>query len=220
MVIAIDGPAGSGKSTIARMLAKRLGFKYLDTGAMYRAFTWKVLQSGIDLHDENSMCKLMGKTVIELKTRENDVQVFVDGINVTREIRTPFIANNVHYISEKAGIRQQMVTLQKNFAIGENIVAEGRDMCTVVFPQAKYKFFLDAKIEARAKRRHAESHSTQNNSAYTAVVKDMEARDLRDATRNNSPLIRDSKAIYIDTTELAIEEVLHEILGKITPATT
>lgn len=215
MIIAIDGPAGSGKSTVARMLAKRLGFTYLDTGAMYRAFTWKAMQKDINLRDENALCQLMNQTSIEFWSKDENLYVFVDGVDVTEEIRLPSVTNNVHYISDIQGIRHRMVELQRKFASEGNIVAEGRDMGTVVFPQAEKKFFLDAEIEERARRRYGEFKPSDNKVSYADVVKDMEIRDRRDTTRNNSPLMKSADAIYINTTKLTIEDVLDLMLKEI-----
>lgn len=217
MIIAIDGPAGSGKSTIARVLAKRLGFKYLDTGAMYRALTWKAMQRGINLESEDALCQLMDQTTIEFQYRDESLDVFVDGVPVTKEIRLPSVTNNVHYISDKPSVRRLMVKLQQKLAVGENVVAEGRDMGTVVFPHAERKFFLDADIEQRAQRRYSEFKPSDKGICFTDVVKDIETRDRRDTTRDNSPLKRGNDAIYINTTKLTIEEVFHMIYREIEP---
>ena len=217
MIIAIDGPAGSGKSTVAKMLAKRLGFKYLDTGAMYRALTWKAMQKGINLEDKKALCQLKDQITIELKDNGGNLTVYVDGINVTQEIRFPVVTNNVHYISNTPGVRQRMVKLQQKFASEGNTVAEGRDMGTVVFPHAEKKFFLDAEIEERARRRHAEFKPSDRKVSYTDVIHDIETRDRRDTTRDNSPLVQGRDAIYINTTELTIEEVFQKILKEIEP---
>lgn len=215
MIIAIDGPAGSGKSTVARKLAKRLGFKYLDTGAMYRALTWKAMQKDINLKDENALCQLMDQTSIEFQSKDENLHVFVDGVNVTEEIRSPSVTKNVHYISDTPGIRHRMVKLQQKLASEGNTVAEGRDMGTIVFPQAEKKFFLDAEIEERARRRYGEFKPSNNKVSYDDVIKDMEIRDRRDTTRNNSPLIKSNDAIYINTTKLTIEDVLNLMLKEI-----
>lgn len=219
MVIAIDGPAGSGKSTIAKMLAKRLGFNYLDTGAMYRALTWKAMRSGVNLEDEDedALCSLMEKTSIELQYKDNSVEVFVDGINVTKEIRLPSVTNNIHFISNKPGVRQRMVKLQQRFASVGNTVAEGRDMGTVVFSEADKKFFLDADVKERAKRRFTELNLTNKKVSYGDVVKDIEIRDNRDITRSNSPLLKSEDATYINTTGLTIGEVFNKVLNEIEP---
>lgn len=215
MIIAIDGPAGSGKSTIARMLAKRLGFRYLDTGAMYRALTWKAMRRNVNLEDETVLCRLMDETMIEFQGNDESLNVFVDGKNVTGEIRLPSITNNIHYISNKPGVRRLMVKLQQSLAAEGNTVAEGRDMGTVVFPNAEKKFFLDADIQERAKRRYAEFKPSQKDMFYADVIKDMEKRDMQDTTRSNSPLVKGSDAIYINTTKLTIEEVFNIMLKEI-----
>lgn len=215
MIVAIDGPAGSGKSTLARMLSNRLGFKYLDTGAMYRALTWKAMQEGINLDDESALCQLTDKTSIELQYKDGYLTVYVDGIDVTREIRSPSVTNNIHHISNVPGVRHRMVKLQQKLGAEGDIVAEGRDMATVVFPHAEKKFFLDADIEERARRRYREFKPSNKKISYEDVVCDIEVRDRRDTTRNNSPLIREKDAIYINTTDLAIEEVFNKILKEI-----
>ena len=215
MIIAIDGPAGSGKSTIARMLAKRLGFRYLDTGAMYRALTWKAMRKNVNLEDETVLCRLMDETTIEFQGEGENLNIFVDGENVTGEIRLPSITNNIHYISNKPGVRHRMVMLQQRLAAEGNTVAEGRDMGTVVFPNAEKKFFLDADIKERAKRRYAEFQPSQKDMFYADVIKDMEKRDMQDTTRSNSPLVKGSDAIYINTTKLPIEEVFNIMLKEI-----
>lgn len=215
MIIAIDGPAGSGKSTIARMLAKRLGFRYLDTGAMYRAITWKAMQKGANLEDKDALSHIADQTNIEFHGSDENLDVFVDGVNVTKEIRLPSVTNNIHYISDTPGVRQRMVKLQRKFASEGNTVAEGRDMGTVVFPQAERKFFLDADVEERARRRHAEFEPTNKKISYNDVIKDIETRDKRDTTRDNSPLIKGSDAVYINTTKMAVEDVFNMILKEI-----
>lgn len=215
MIIAIDGPAGSGKSTIARMLAKRLGFKYLDTGAMYRALTWKALQHGIDLKDAHALCHLMDQTAIELRSKNDGLQIFTDGVNVTEKIRLPAVTNSVHYVSNTPGVRQRMVKLQRTLASEGNIIAEGRDMSTVVFPHAEKKFFLDAEIEERARRRYGEINLPDSEISYTDVIKDIEIRDKRDTTRDHSPLRKSDDAIYLNTTKMSIEEVIGRILKEV-----
>ncbi|MGQ3686282.1 MAG: (d)CMP kinase [Candidatus Loosdrechtia sp.] len=215
MIVAIDGPAGSGKSTLARMLSNRLGFKYLDTGAMYRALTWKAMQEGVNLNDEAALCRLMDDTDIEIQYRNGNLVVFVDEADVTGDIRSPSVTRNIHYISNVAGVRQRMVKLQQKLGAEGNIVAEGRDMTTVVFPHAEKKFFLDADVKERAKRRYKEFESSNKKISYEDVASDIEMRDRHDTTRNNSPLIREKDAIYINTTNLDIEEVFNKVLKEV-----
>ena len=215
MIVAIDGPAGSGKSTIAKMIAKHLGFTYLDTGAMYRALTWKAMQTEGNLENEEALCRLMDQTSITFQGRGEHARISVDGVDVAQEIRSPAVTRNVHHISGAAGVRWRMVKLQQRFASEGNVVAEGRDMGTVVFPSAEKKFFLDADIEARAKRRYDELRASSKTISYTDVVEDMKIRDRRDSTRDNSPLAMSADAIYINTTKLTIEELLDRIMKEI-----
>lgn len=197
------------------MLAKRLGFKYLDTGAMYRALTWKALQHGIDLKDAHALCHLMDQTAIELRSKNDGLQIFTDGVNVTEKIRLPAVTNSVHYVSNTPGVRQRMVKLQRTLASEGNIIAEGRDMSTVVFPHAEKKFFLDAEIEERARRRYGEINLPDSEISYTDVIKDIEIRDKRDTTRDHSPLRKSDDAIYLNTTKMSIEEVIGRILKEV-----
>ncbi len=215
MIIAIDGPAGSGKSSVAKMLAKHLGFTYLDTGAMYRALTWKAMQTGVNLESEEDLCNLMDKTLIAFQGSGENARISVDGVDVAQEIRSPAVTNNVHHISGAAGVRRRMVTLQQKFASEGNVVAEGRDMGTVVFPGAEKKFFLDADIEERARRRFGELQASGKKVSYEGVVDDMEIRDRRDSTRSSSPLTMSPDAAYIDTTKLTIEGLFNRIMREI-----
>jgi len=217
LIIAIDGPAGSGKSTVAKMLAKHLGINYLDTGAMYRALTWKALQQKLNLEDENALCRLMEQTNIRFQHEQKGLQVFVDDINVTKEIRSPSVTNHTHYISGKPRVRAIMVSLQRRIASEGDTIAEGRDMGTVVFPLAEKKFFLDAKIEERAKRRFHERGILHSENSLDDITKEIELRDQRDTTRKESPLKISEDSIYVDTTHLTINEVFHRILQEVEP---
>ncbi len=214
MIIAIDGPAGSGKSTAAKRLAERLGFTYLDSGAMYRAFTWKAHSAGIDFSDKEELCKLLNETDIRIDCSANGLEVFVDGVNVTREIRQPSITENIHHVSSLEFVRKKMVKLQRDFARGKDIVAEGRDMCTVVFPDADKKIYMDADIRERAKRRHSELE-TNDKSNINNVVEDISQRDHRDSTRQFAPLKRVPDAFYLDTTTLEAEGVVDILIKEI-----
>ena len=215
MIIAIDGPAGSGKSTVAKRLAERLGFTYLDSGAMYRAFTWKACSVGIDFSDKEGLRKLLNNTSIRIDCSADGSVVFVDGVNVTREIRQPSITENIHHVSSLEFVRKKMVKLQRDFARGKDIVAEGRDMCTVVFPDADKKIYMDADIRERAKRRHSELKTYSDKSDINNVVEDLSQRDHRDSTRQFAPLKRVPDAFYLDTTNLNAEGVVNILIKEI-----
>lgn len=215
MIIAIDGPAGSGKSTTAKRLAERLGFTYLDSGAMYRAFTWKVCSADVDFGDEEGLFKLLNETNIRIDCTADGSEVFVDGVNVTKEIRQPSITKNIHHVSSLGFVRKKMVELQRDFAREKDIVAEGRDMCTVVFPDADKKIYMDADIKERAKRRHSELKTFNDKSDINNVVDDLSQRDQRDSTRKFAPLRRVPDAFYLDTTNLDAEEVVNILIKEI-----
>ena len=215
MIIAIDGPAGSGKSTAAKGLAERLGFTYLDSGAMYRAFTWKACSAGIDFSDKEGLIKLLDKTSIRIDCSADGSEIFVDGVNVTGEIRQPSITENIHHVSSLEFVRKKMVKLQRDFARGKDIVAEGRDMCTVVFPDADKKVYMDADIRERAKRRHSELETCNDKSDIDNVVEDLSQRDHRDSTRQFAPLKRVPDAFYLDTTNMKAEGVVDILIKEI-----
>ncbi len=215
MIIAIDGPAGSGKSTAARGLAERLGFTYLDSGAMYRAFTWKVCNSGIDFSHREKLCKLLKETNIRIDCSTDGTEVFVDDVNVTREIRHQSITNNIHHVSSLDFVREKMVELQRDFARGEDIIAEGRDMCTVVFPDADKKIYMDADVKERARRRHSELRPFNDEGSIENVIEDITQRDHRDSTREFAPLKREPDAFYLNTTGLGVEDVVNILIQEI-----
>jgi cytidylate kinase len=215
LLIAIDGPAGSGKSTAAKGLAERLGFTYLDSGAMYRAFTWKVSSSGVDFSDKEGICELLAGTSITIECSADGSEVFVDDVNVTREIRHPSITENIHHISSLDFVRKKMVDLQRDFARGKDIVAEGRDMCSVVFPDADKKFYMDADVKERAKRRHSELLASNNEGSIDNVIEEIVQRDHRDSTRKFAPLKREPDALYLDTTGLNSEDVVSILIKEI-----
>ncbi len=215
MIIAIDGPAGSGKSTAAKGLAERLGFTYLDSGAMYRAFTWKVSSSGADFSDKEGLCELLADTRIRIECSADGSEVFVDDVNVTKEIRRPSITENIHHISGLDFVRKKMVGLQRDFARGKDIIAEGRDMCSVVFQDADIKIYMDANVEERAKRRHSELGTLTGEGSLDNVIEDIAQRDHRDSTREHAPLKREPDALYLDTTSLDAEGVVNILIKEI-----
>ena len=206
--IAIDGPAGSGKSTVAKMLARRLtGYIYIDTGAMYRALTFKAIENNIDMSDEKAMTNLVNNTVIELQPGDPQ-DVYLDNRRVTEEIRRPDVSGNVSLVAQHQGVREKLLTLQQEFAIQNNVVMDGRDIGTRVLPNAEYKFFVDADIEVRTTRRHKELEASGYDITREAVKDMLLERDNQDSTRQFSPLSKAEDAILIDTSSLSPEEVV------------
>ena len=212
MIIAIDGPAASGKSTVGRLVAKRLGYLYLDTGAMYRALTLKAIERGVDLENERALIDLARKTQIDLKVgRGGELKVFLGQRDVTHEIRAPRITNEVFYIAKVGGVRERMVNLQREIGQKKNIVIEGRDIGTVVFPQADKKFYLDAHFKERARRRYKELCQSGRSVRLENVEEELCIRDEKDRTREVGPLKTAFDAIHLDATHLTIEEVVDRI---------
>jgi cytidylate kinase len=215
LIITIDGPAGSGKSTVARMLAKKLGYRYIDTGAFYRAATLKAMKSGVNLEDEAALSELLKKTRIGLKNSEKGTRVLLENEDVSEAIRTPEVTRNIHYIADRPSLREALVEKQREAAKGINVVAEGRDTGTVVFPGAERKFYLDARVEERARRRHLELVKVDKGITCQDVLEELKKRDERDISREASPLKMGKDFIYLDTTWLTIEEVVEALLKKI-----
>lgn len=212
-VIAIDGPAGAGKSTVSRMLAQRLGFVYIDTGAMYRAITYKALKSNVDLTSENDVADLCKKTVIKFITRSGRNIVSVDGEDVTEKIRTPEITKKVFYVADNKLVRKELVDMQRQMALeSKSVVLEGRDIGSVVFPNAWKKIYLDAKATERAKRRTEELLQKGMKAEYKVVLEDIENRDKKDFSRAVGGLKKSDDAIYVDTTNLNIEQVVDKLV--------
>ncbi len=211
-VIAIDGPAGAGKSTVARLVAKEMDFQYLDTGAMYRAVTWWAIYSKIDLDNAQEVVEHTRKIDLKLTPTDNGMRVEVSGIDITQDIRTPEITRVIYKLDENPGVREHLVYLQRLFALEYPTVAEGRDMGTVVFPRAKCKFYLDAQPEVRAKRRLRELEQRGINISLDQLIEEIKERDRRNMEREHSPLRKAEDAVYIDTSFLTIEEVCKKIV--------
>ena len=208
MIIAIDGPAGSGKSTIAKLIAEDLGLVYLDTGAMYRLVTLKALNDGI-LGDLEEIKKMLDNLNIDIK--ENGF--YLDDIDVSEEIRKPIVSENVSHIAAIREVREKMVDLQRKFSESKNVILDGRDIGTVVFPNADVKIFLVADAKERANRRYKELVKKGENVKIEEIYENILKRDEIDSTRKESPLKKAEDAIEVDTTSKNIEEVKNEILN-------
>jgi cytidylate kinase len=214
-IITIDGPAGAGKSTVSKALAKKLGYIYLDTGALYRAVAYKALKAKIRIDDESALVKICSSTNVDLKNIEGQLKVYVDGEDVGQKIRTEEVGLTASKISTYAVVRESLLNLQRDVGAHGGIVAEGRDMGSVVFPQADYKFYLDASIEERIKRRYKELLAKGDLVEYQSIRNDMLARDKQDKQREIAPLKIPNKAIFFDSTNLSVPEVVEKIIHHI-----
>ena len=219
LTIAIDGPAGSGKSSVARRVAALLGYLYLDSGAMYRALALKALRRGIALENESALEALASETHIELRapTQEQEAAgakncVFLDGRDVTHEIRTADVAQAASRLATIAGVRRVLVAEQQRAGAGGGVVMEGRDIGTVVFPNAELKIFLDASPEERAERRWKEHQEKGDRITLPEVFDEVIERDKRDSERKVSPLVRAADAVLVDNTAMGIEETARVIV--------
>lgn len=210
--IAIDGPAGAGKSTVAKKVAELLGFLYLDTGAMYRVIAYKAMQMGISLYNEAEITKLAMRTEIAFGLNQLEQTVYCDGQDVSMKIRNPEVSRAVSTVASYPGVRKRLVTLQRQEAAKGNVVMDGRDIGTFVLPQAQVKIFLTASEEERASRRYAEDIQKGKGTSLAKVLKDIRARDKLDTEREHSPLKPASDAIILDTTDQSIEEVVQQIV--------
>ena len=214
MIIAIDGPAGSGKSTTARLLAKKLDFIYLDTGAMYRAVTLFFLDNKIDLTNSDEVSSALNKINLKIENRSSSFNVFVQNTNVNNLIRDELINKNVSNVSEIYSVRKKMVEIQREFSSNKDIVIEGRDIGSHVFPNADYKFYIEADINVRASRRMKDL--SNGNKSLDDMCKLLLERDKIDSNRNISPLIKPKDAYVVDTTSLSIEEQVIKLFNIIT----
>ena len=212
VIVAIDGPAAAGKSTVAKAVAKKLGYTYIDTGAMYRAFTSYVLDKGIDPENEEECVKLIPEVSIELKP---DGKVICSGKDVTRVIREPLVSGNVSYIASYKDIRLALVELQRKMAEKVSVVMDGRDIGTYVLPNADVKIFQIASVEERAKRRYIENQEKGIACTYEDIVADVEKRDRIDSSRAFAPLKPAADSILLDTSKLTIEESVQAVLDII-----
>lgn len=208
LIIAIDGPVGSGKSTVARRLATRLGYRYVDTGATYRALAWKALALGVDLRNGAALADLAASIQLRMETGGGEVAILLNGEDVTRAIRSPEIDEASSLVAVWPEVRARLVATQRALAGGGGAVVEGRDIGTVVFPDADVKFYLEADLTERAARRHREQVARGAAETLAAVRRDLERRDRRDAGRAASPLRPAADALMIDSSGRSVEEVV------------
>jgi cytidylate kinase len=215
LAVAIDGPAGAGKSTVAQILARRLGYTYIDTGAMYRALTWQIIQSGIDINDENRIAQMAETTKVRLSFTDGANLVFANEKDVTAAIRERDVNTLVSAVAKIPKVREIMLKAQQDMGASGKVVMDGRDIGTHVLPNAEVKVFLTASITARAKRRYLELKEKNGASCVdlAEIEKEIAKRDEQDSNRASAPLIQAADAVVIDTTALSIEEVVQKIFS-------
>ena len=207
-IISLDGPSGAGKSTVAKLVAKKLGYKYLDTGAMYRAVTLFFLNKNVNIQNDNEIISAISDLKISFV---NNNKIYLNDVDVSEEIRSIEVVNMVSKVSSISAVRKSMVSLQRAIAENDNYVVDGRDIGSVVFPLAKYKFYIDASVEIRAKRRYEEEIQKGKDITFEEVIDSIKKRDEFDSNREDSPLVVPKDAIIIDTTNMTIDEVVQKI---------
>ena len=219
MIIAIDGPAGSGKSTVAKIVADKLNFRYIDTGSMYRSVAWKSLQKNAALKDEDTVADIASKVKIELIHGKKGQLVFVDGENITDQLKVEEISRGAAIVAAQPMIREIMTNKQRKLGLEGKVVMDGRDIGTVVFPKADKKFFLDADPKERGRRRFIELKEKKqiNNADLPTIIEQVVQRDHEDRSRKIAPLKQAKDAMLIDTTHLSIDQVVEEIIKVIVP---
>ena len=215
LVIAIDGPSGAGKSTVARVLAQRLGYIYIDTGAMYRSIGWKTMKERLDPSDENALADLCRRTEVTIKKDNRDPRFFVDGYDVTGEIRTPEMGMMASDVSKSPAVRVRLLILQRELGKNGGVVMDGRDIGTVVFPDADLKFFLEASAEERGKRRYLELKGKGMDVDLERITQEIKDRDHQDSGRSIAPLRQADDALLIDSSLLSIDQVIDRMLSEL-----
>ncbi len=215
IAIAIDGPAAAGKSTVAKIVAHKMKYKYIDTGAMYRAVTFHLLDNDIDIYNEDEISTLLSNIQIQFKQEENGQHIFLNGKDITDDIRTDEVTNNVSTVSSHAAVRKEMVRRQQEFVEERGIVMDGRDIGTHVIPDAEVKFYLVASVDERAERRFIENEKRGYKTDINQIKKEIRERDLQDMQREVSPLVKADDAIEIDTTSYTIQQVADRMYDQI-----
>ncbi len=214
-VIAIDGPAGSGKSTVARELAERLGWDYIDTGAMYRCLCLKALEEGVPVDDESGLVNLLTETDLRMRFTDGRLRVWMDGREVTEKIRQNRVSRQVSTVAALEGVREQLVEEQRKMGEDGEVILDGRDIGTVVFPDARHKFYLDASLEIRAQRRYDELQKSSEDVSYESVVEEIRKRDRTDRGRSAGPMKPAEDAVRVDTSDYTAEEVVRTLLAHV-----
>lgn len=211
LVIAIDGPAGTGKSTISKKISKKLGINYIDTGAMYRAITYKCLKEKIDILDEKKVIEICEKSEVDFI----DNKIYLDGKSINDEIRMQIVSANVSNVAKIARVREIMVKKQREIGQKNDVILDGRDVGTCIFPNTKYKFYLNASPEERGKRRYLELKEKGENVVLEDIIKEIKKRDYIDSTRKVAPLTKAEDAIEVDSTNMSVDEVVNYIVKKV-----
>jgi len=215
LVVTIDGPAASGKSTTARLVAESLGYVYLDTGAMYRAITWKALRDGVDLGDGGALAELAQATTLDLKADGNKTRVLVDGADVSDDVRAPNVTAGVSQVSAFPQVREVLVLEQRRIGASGGVVVEGRDIGTVVFPDAEVKVYLTATLDERSERRQREYSQGGTTSPLEDIRDQLALRDEKDSSREASPLKKPEDASVVDNTDLTVQEQVEAVLAEV-----
>ncbi|HIE41764.1 MAG TPA: (d)CMP kinase [Nitrospinaceae bacterium] len=215
MIIAIDGPAGSGKSTVAKLVAKQLKYRYIDTGAMYRSVAWAAQKKGLDLADETAMAEIAENLHIEFVPSEDGQLVLVDGENATTYLKNETVGKGAATVAAQKSVRETLVARQRQIGEAGNVVMDGRDIGTVVFPKSDKKFFFVADAEERGRRRYEELKAKNPSLDLNIIIKEIRQRDYEDCNRKISPLVKADDALEVDTTRLNIEEVTDHVLKNI-----
>ena len=212
IAVAVDGPAGAGKSSISKIVAKKLGYLYIDTGAMYRSVTWAVLHNHIDVNNQTAVEALLPELDLTMEASDDSCKVFIAGQDVTNFIRTPQVNNAVSIVASYKGVRQYLVERQRLMAEAGGVILDGRDIGSVVLPNAELKIYLTASVEARAMRRYLEVKGTVNEQTLEDIKESVMQRDDMDKNRKESPLIQVEDAVLVDSSEMTFDETVEHIL--------